>query len=108
MTLACAIIAVLIIIAALGAVADKYRTERDWHAANAERLATELDAAYESLSSVLDEHALCPAPMQPQVRSVPIARPDLRIIPPQSTGEHDRLALSRAEWDAIERETREL
>jgi hypothetical protein len=35
-------------------------------------------------------------------------RPELRIVPPQRDGEHDRLAMSREEWDAIERETREL
>lgn len=34
--------------------------------------------------------------------------PLLRLIPTQRDGEHDRLAMSRDEWDAIERETREL
>lgn len=37
------------------------------------------------------------------LRSVPMRRE----VPRQRDGEHDRLAMSRAEWDAIERETRE-
>lgn len=32
----------------------------------------------------------------------------IRRVPEQRDGEHDRLALSRAEWEAIERETRDL
>lgn len=50
------------------------------------RLKAELEAAYESLNTTLDEHALCPVP----------ARPNLRVvrspIPMQRRGD---------EWDRI-------
>jgi hypothetical protein len=35
------------------------------------------------------------------IASVPL----LRSVPTQSTGEHDRLPMSRVEWDAVEAET---
>jgi hypothetical protein len=57
--------------------------------ARAEVLEGELGAAYETLNALLDEHALCPTPLRPVT---PIERPDLRVIGPQSTGEHDHLA----------------
>lgn len=62
MTTALAIVAVLIVIAAFGAVTADAREERDWHAANAEQLGRQLDQANTRLEQILDEHAACPAP----------------------------------------------
>lgn len=51
----------------------------------------------------LAEHA--PAPVVPLPGATYV--PSLQIVPPQRDGEHDRLAMSREEWAAIERETRD-
>ena len=86
MTLALTITAVAIVIVSLFAVIIELATERDEARAEADRLSRELEAAYESLNTTLDEHALCPVP----------ARPNLRVvrspIPMQRRGE---------EWDRI-------
>lgn len=66
MTLACIIVAVLILIGALFTVAADARDDRDWHAANAEQLAAQLAVSNARLSEVLNAHAHCPVPYQRQ------------------------------------------
>jgi hypothetical protein len=62
MTTLCAIVAILIVIAALGTVAADARAAARWHKANAQQLARQLDASNSRLEQILDEHASCPAP----------------------------------------------
>lgn len=59
-------------------------------------------ALAEATATLADARTVIP------LRPVPLDRPDLRVIPPQRDAEHDRLAMSREEWAAIERETRDL
>jgi len=90
---------------AAGLVAYEFGAQRDEARGEVERLEREAQALEEELdhvNAVLSEAALREFEV---ARAAEEARPDLRIVGPQSTGEHDRLALSRAEWDAIVRET---
>jgi hypothetical protein len=79
MTLAFVIAAALILIAGLFAVIIERTNERDEARAH-------LAAAYEALNGVLDEHALCPAPVRPLLRVVPTSE-----------------EVAAAEWPAIMR-----
>ena len=74
--------------------------ECDEHAAVSASLAQQLAEAQIAGGVVLPLPGLSTARVSPSA-----LRPDLRIIPPQRDGKHDRLALSREEWAAIERET---
>lgn len=62
MLTACIVVAVLLVIAALGSVAADARSARDWHADNAQQLARQLAASNARLEEALNEHASCPAP----------------------------------------------
>jgi hypothetical protein len=81
----------LVVIAALAAAAHQFREERDLYRERAELLTRECDA-----------HAA------ENARLTGARKPRLSVVPPQRDGEHDRLAMSREEWAAIERETRDL
>ena len=134
MMTACIIAGVCILIAGLFAVIVERTNERDQareelarrdraHAAEVDDLkgdVADLTAALaETTAALADARAVIPLrPTDLPERQSPIPdarksggmvdRPNLTVIPRQSAGEHDRLAMSRAEWEAIERETREL
>ena len=64
----------------------------------------ELLAENARLHALADEAALLMVDPGPPTLA-PGERPELYVIPAQRMGEHDRLALSIEEWDAIQRET---
>jgi len=63
------IVADAILVFALAMVAFDFREDRDWHQANAEQLAAQLEESNNRLEVVLDEHAACPTPYHSRSRS---------------------------------------
>lgn len=80
------IVAVVVIIAALAVTCSDLLGQRNQAQTDAFQLAEDLDAAYARLAEVLDEHALCPAPIATR----------LQLVPPQRDG-------SEYEWPRIAR-----
>ena len=81
---------------ALGAAAFTFREQRDFWRGEAERQEAEYEDELQRLHDALSEAQI--------EAGVILPLPSLRIVQ-QRDGEHDRLPMSREEWDAVEAET---